>query len=513
MKKRGLIVQLLATHANTLFSICSGLIFVPLYFTYFSVSTYGTWLATGNILNMLSILEGGLNTVSSQILAKSYEEKEYKDYSKTAASSLFLSMVIGLIILVVGCWVGYFLDRLLPNRSDVLMYDVKLAFVFAAAAAAISLLHNSMLSISKSWHTNEVPSVIGLVGAVVGLVSLYIALVHFNWGVAALGLGAFIKAVFNGIATFVYTFHKWQQKKLPQLELQSGYTKKLGKKMLPLLTANFAGITLNNSRELLIAILINPASAAILAITGRLYAMVHMLVNPISFSSFAALSSVSANIEKFSNWVKKLFHFHFLLSGVLFFTAFVVNGWFIAAWVGSAKFGGIFLSGLLCLAAWLVSKNSINIIVLNAAGIFHKTAYIAIVDLLIRCALIGLIVLFKLPFVLVFLPLVEIIADFIAFVYLEKIVNQEILFKQLPVGDIKTWWGSIAKAFFYCMFFAIPALIVAIFLYGKDDLFSGINSWWVAIFGSILMFSVYVVLVTISKSNRALFVTIYKSKF
>ena len=45
---------------------------VPLYLKYIPVELYGAWLATGNIVNWLLVVDPGISTVVMQRVGKSY---------------------------------------------------------------------------------------------------------------------------------------------------------------------------------------------------------------------------------------------------------------------------------------------------------------------------------------------------------------------------------------------------------------------------------------------------------
>lgn len=51
---------------NAIIVIINGIVMVPIYFHYMSVSTYGAWLATGNMVAMLGLLESGFSSVITQ---------------------------------------------------------------------------------------------------------------------------------------------------------------------------------------------------------------------------------------------------------------------------------------------------------------------------------------------------------------------------------------------------------------------------------------------------------------
>ena len=56
--------------------IVNGIVMVPIYFKYMSISTYGAWLATGNVIAMLGILESGFSFVITQKMSVTLEDKD-----------------------------------------------------------------------------------------------------------------------------------------------------------------------------------------------------------------------------------------------------------------------------------------------------------------------------------------------------------------------------------------------------------------------------------------------------
>ena len=51
---------------NSIVAIINGIVLVPIYFKFMSISTYGAWLATGNIVAMIGLMESGFASVITQ---------------------------------------------------------------------------------------------------------------------------------------------------------------------------------------------------------------------------------------------------------------------------------------------------------------------------------------------------------------------------------------------------------------------------------------------------------------
>ena len=66
---------------NAIIVIINGIVMVPIYFHYMSVSTYGAWLATGNMVAMLGLLESGFSSVITQKMAAAIGANDTKKFA------------------------------------------------------------------------------------------------------------------------------------------------------------------------------------------------------------------------------------------------------------------------------------------------------------------------------------------------------------------------------------------------------------------------------------------------
>lgn len=435
MKKRGALVQLISSYTNVVFAMVSGLLFVPMYLNHFSLSVYGAWLASGNILNLLSILEGGLGVVISQRLALTFASENKEDFSKIASAGIAILLSLGLLILACSFFLSYFIDDILDLASGAA--EIQMAFILAGVGVAFSMLNASLTFISRSWHKNEIPEAITLFSVILGLVSIVVSIKYFSLGIISLGIGALVRSSSSCLGMIWFVTVSWRARQLPAPCLDRRAILSVSASSAPIFTANIFGVVLNNSRELMLGTILNPATVAIVSISSRFFGIVTMILNPISFSLFNALSSFSNNKEKFVTWVLKLERTYNMLSSILFGVALVINGYFISAWLGKDKYGGIVLSAFLGTSCWLTTRSNLEIIVLNAKGIFNKTAFFGILDFVIRLCIIGCLILMKVRFEIFYLPLIECFSIGVCLYLLQIAVYRSIFNKQIanPFND------------------------------------------------------------------------------
>ena len=78
---------------NAIIVIINGVVMVPVYFHYMSVSTYGAWLATGNMVAMLGLLESGFSSVITQKMAAAIGSGDKERYGKLAGANIVTAIL------------------------------------------------------------------------------------------------------------------------------------------------------------------------------------------------------------------------------------------------------------------------------------------------------------------------------------------------------------------------------------------------------------------------------------
>ena len=83
---------------NAIIVIINGIVMVPIYFHYMSVSTYGAWLATGNMVAMLGLLESGFSSVITQKMAAAIGDGDDEKYRKLAGANIATAVMLAVAI-------------------------------------------------------------------------------------------------------------------------------------------------------------------------------------------------------------------------------------------------------------------------------------------------------------------------------------------------------------------------------------------------------------------------------
>ena len=129
--------NLLFNYAQTAFLIVYNVVLTPLYLRYIPEMTFGVWLATGNLVAWLSLVDPGLNAVIQQRIAAAYASGDNPAVSRLRTHSYMLSVLLATAVAAIGMaaipWVSQFVTRLAFERPS----DVMAAYCFACVGTAV----------------------------------------------------------------------------------------------------------------------------------------------------------------------------------------------------------------------------------------------------------------------------------------------------------------------------------------------------------------------------------------
>ena len=132
---------------NAIIVIINGVVMVPVYFHYMSVSTYGAWLATGNMVAMLGLLESGFSSVITQKMAAAIGSGDKERYGKLAGANIVTAILIAFGILFLGLCIAPFITNWI-NVEEAVSSEIRLSYIIALFASSAFLITSSMMMIS-----------------------------------------------------------------------------------------------------------------------------------------------------------------------------------------------------------------------------------------------------------------------------------------------------------------------------------------------------------------------------
>lgn len=387
-KTKATILNLFFNYANASFAIINGLVLVPLYLTYFSVGTYGSYLSSGNIVSMLGLLEGGMSFVLTQKLSGCYAKRDFNEFSKTLGSGLFISLSIFVLLVCIGLILFPFISDLVkaePNEYKNIQY----AFLFSAIGAGLNILFHNFSSVFQALLKVSVSGAANLVSIVIGISTTLLGL-KLGLGVIAIPLGLLAKGLVGVLILIVAMVNVFKKENLPRIKVGVSCSKVLMKSVLPMFGGGVAKSLVTNSQLLIITNFISPTASAVFFITGRIYQVCDSFLAPVGSSIFSSISQIVGEGDKeiIKKNIVSIFFIFNVFSVFILSLSFIFNSSFVLLLLGADKYGGNMLSFFLCVNMLFYTRFNFLSVNLYALGVFGKTVLYDVIGGILRLIII-----------------------------------------------------------------------------------------------------------------------------
>lgn len=372
-KKKVSIINLAINYANTFFLILNGLILVPVYFKFFSLTIYGSYLASANIAAVLGLLEFGLSLVLTQKLSLLYKKKDYLAFSNLMWSGLATSFMLFCILVIIALSICTFVPiwvKALPEDYK----SIKYAFLLNCVGLGLNIYSNTLTSIFQAWSKVQISGLINVISALFGITATVFGL-FFGLGVISIALGIFLKGLFCTLGLIPFLITSYRKGKYPKSIVTLKSVFGVLKDSLPLFGNTVSKSFIENVQLLIITNFISPTATAVYALTSKIYLVCSNLLAPIGSSIFSSLSQLVGENDNTRLKVNiiKVFSLFTLFSVFIIAVSFALNSSFVVLWVGADKYGGSLLSLILCINIFVSTRFDYINFNLFALGIFGKT--------------------------------------------------------------------------------------------------------------------------------------------
>ncbi len=429
MRRRAATLIVMSSYVSAGINAISGFVFVPWYLATFGLATYGAWLASGNILALLGLLDGAVNQVAGQRLAETYGGGDRQAFARLAGAVLVLGFAT-LAVLTLGLAGG---ATLIVSRLDfegVDMPGLVMATLLAGIGGALAFLQVNLATFPLAWQRPMVPS-LGVVAGQIASLAVIAGGLWSGFGVVALGAGALTRGLVATLVTACAVVYDWRVLGLPRPTLARGDVGAVLRSSLPMTGARFVSVLLNHSESALVALLLGSTAAGVLALTSRLYQLGGMLVQPIAGAASSGLAHLfgSGDRQRLREVVRELLQTSSALAALFFVPVLAVNASVIAVWVGSDRYAGLTVDALVLLSLLLSVRNGLVQVAVVAVGQYSLSLACSILELAVRLG-----VVFALAHVigLAAVPLATVVSALVALVFVT-----------LRGSGVLTWRGLV----------------------------------------------------------------------
>lgn len=182
-------------------NIINSIILLPFYLHKIDASTLGVWLATGNILAWMTLIDPGVGDVLQQKIGELRGRNESAEIGKTIGSGLMSAGGILLLSVIAG-FVFYFLIGAIINKDVTRYPHLQIALLLTIVATGMSLVSFAMSGINQGMQ-NASPVAISSITANVLFLIVNLLLLYLGFGVIAIAFANLCRAVYINI--FNYT--------------------------------------------------------------------------------------------------------------------------------------------------------------------------------------------------------------------------------------------------------------------------------------------------------------------
>ncbi len=448
---------------------------MPLYLKYISVETYGAWLATGNILLWITIIDPGISLVLQQKISYSYGENDIQTIADTIVSGLFITFLISIIIFLLGYVLSFYIADLLNNHSKIDFTQIRYAFLLALVGSCLMIFSYSITSINQGLQSSIG---IGLVYTITNISSILISafMLKNNYGLISIGILPFINGIGLTIGNIFYLL--WRLK-LERIQINFEVSKFFI--LIKLISFSFIGkvgaVISNNLDLFIVTQQLGPQSAAVLNLSRKGPEMSRTFIERPIIAFIPAISNMrsSTDLVKQKNIITRLLKIILILFGLIAVEFINFNDNFIQLWVGSKFFAGNLISFFICINVILFAfSNNISNLCL-ALGEIRNTNLINFIQ-----SVISIILLYA--FINSFGLLGAVIAPLIANLILPIWFFPKLLIKQLSIN-----LNEIYLFLFLLIKIIILNLLLSIFFYDLQ-----INNWVDFVFFTGILAAIYI---------------------
>ena len=158
--------------------------------------------STGTFINLLLGFTIGLSSGATVVIAQSYGNRNREAVRKGVYSGMYLALLLGIALMIIGYFVSPFILQLLGVPEDI--YDYSLIYLRIFMMGSIpSMLYNTGAAILRAVGDSKRPLYFLTVAVIVNIVLDFIFVVFFKMEVLGVALATVISQVISCILTLL----------------------------------------------------------------------------------------------------------------------------------------------------------------------------------------------------------------------------------------------------------------------------------------------------------------------
>lgn len=327
-------------YAQTCLLIVNGVVLTPLYLACIPERTFGAWLATGNIVAWLTLIDPGLNQVVQQRVAAAHAREDRAALGRLRTQSYILSAGLGLSLMTLGLMMTPFVRGFVDRLQCEAPAEVMRAFHVATVAGGCMICCYGATVINIGMQCPAASGMIYLASQLANI-ALVVGLLVSGAGVVSLPTGVLGQAIVLGAGNALFTSRQFAVQAIPVSFSWTG-VRGLFADSTGTALSRLASVLSSNIDMALTACFLGPEQAVALSMTQKGPGIARTFVERPSHAAVPSLAAIHAGRNPAAVAASGLR----LFVAVIWVTipaaaaTIVFNRPFVSLWVGAERFAG-----------------------------------------------------------------------------------------------------------------------------------------------------------------------------
>ncbi len=272
-RKQQSIINLICIYFTIVLTIVQGIILTPVYIKFIPKSLYGAWLATGDMVGWISMIDPGISRIMQQRTAFAFGRREMDRLGGVLGTGLFLGFFFSVLPLLAIPFSGRIIGTL--DVSALEHEQLTVAFEWALVATGLMIATFQPAAANLGLQRGLGAGISYAIATISGIACTYIML-QMGYGLLSIPVGLTIRAGIMLLANGAWMWHWCHQNLRGRIAVRSDEFRSYA--VLSTLTffERMVSTLLSRSDSFLIALIYGNSQVPIYAFTGRALEPVRM---------------------------------------------------------------------------------------------------------------------------------------------------------------------------------------------------------------------------------------------
>jgi O-antigen/teichoic acid export membrane protein len=353
-RRKATVWNLFFLNIGFVITLINGVLIIPLYLHYIDSSIYGAWLATGNLLTWITIVDPGVASVLLQRVSYALGERNEKELGLAITSGILVAIGLFIVSIAAGYGLSYFIGSI-ANIDLRYRADIVKAFRIALWGTSFSLLADTFRNIILAYRKTRLHGTF-LYSCIIACNIFTAVLLVCKFGVFALAYSSLLLGLSTLLFAITFSIILIKRNKV-RLRFNFDYFKSFSKIFVFTFSSNFFETIAANIDLIIVSRYINSRAVAVLDLSRRPLRIVSGLANNITISMLPALPHLfgAGEKDKIRIVIMRIWTILFWVSGFIICGFILFNSNLTANWVGQQFWIGNTNNIILCISFLLLS--------------------------------------------------------------------------------------------------------------------------------------------------------------